>query len=264
MDQHQTAGATPEDLARAHAADLAVQERFGVDFLNYWQDYKAGMTYCLVNAPSPEAVRLAHDAAHGKLPGSIVPVDESEVVAFLGRSAGGTWPPHDQPATRTIVFTDIVGSTSLFEQLGDSRAVDLLRRHNSLVGDLLLQHGGRKVKHTGDGFMLAFDSPSRALEFSLRLQDELTKGGLEQPISVKIGMTAGEPVDDEGDLFGTAVNLARRLCEAAESGRVYVSDVIRGLTMGKDFTFTPVGELVLKGFSSPVAAYQAGAASPRE
>lgn len=158
MDQHNTAGASPEDLARAHFADLAVQEEYGVRFLTYWLDYQGGVANCLVDASDPEAVNRAHAAAHGNLAGKVIPVEKDDVLAFLGRT-GDTGGTIDEPATRTIVFTDMVDSTAQLDALGDEAAMASLREHNRIVRDVLTGHRGRVVKSTGDGFMLVFDSP---------------------------------------------------------------------------------------------------------
>lgn len=258
MDQHDTAGASPEDLARAHTADLAVQEEYGVKFLTYWLDYERGVANCLIDATDPDAVNRAHAAAHGNLAGRIIRAQKDEILAFLGRThdEGG---PIDEPATRTIVFTDIVDSTAQLDRLGDEAAMANLREHNRIVRDVLAGHRGRIVKSTGDGFMLAFDSPSDAVSFTIRLQQALLTHSDDNPataIRVRIGINAGEPVAEDGDLYGIAVNVAARLCDQAGTGEVLVSAVVAGLTMGKGFTFAEIGTLELKGLSSPVAAYR--------
>ena len=264
MDQHDTEGASPEDLARAHQADLAVQREHGVKFLTYWLDYERGVANCLVDARDPEAVNRAHAAAHGNLAGRIIPARKDEILAFLGRT-GDEGGPIDEPATRTIVFTDIVGSTSQLELLGDEAAIASLRVHNRIVRDVLAGHRGRIVKSTGDGFMLAFDSPSDAVSFTIRLQQSLAAHSDADPahaIRVRIGINAGEPVSEDGDLYGLAVNVAARLCDRAGTGEVYVSAAVAGLTMGKGFTFAEVGSLDLKGLSSPVTAYRVELPAP--
>ena len=258
MDQHNTGGASPDDLARAHVADLAVQEAHGVKFLTYWLDYQAGVANCLVEASDPDAVNRAHATAHGNLAGRIIPVERDEILSFLGRAEdrGGTI---DEPATRTIVFTDIVDSTAQLEALGDEAAMVSVREHNRIVRDVLAGHRGRVVKSTGDGFMLAFDAPSDAVKFTIRLQQALAAHAENDPanaIRVRIGVNAGEPVSEDGDLYGLAVNLAARLCDRAGTGEVLASAAVAGLTMGKGFTFSEIGPLELKGMSSPVAAYR--------
>jgi class 3 adenylate cyclase len=157
-------------------------------------------------------------------------------------------------AFRTILFTDVEGSTALTQRLGDARARDVLRQHERIVREALKAHGGSEVKTTGDGFMTSFSSATRALESAIAMQRAFAahNESAEEPIMVRVGMNAGEPIAEEEDLFGTAVNLAARICGHAEAGQILASDVVRQLVAGKDFLFTDRGEASLKGFDEPV------------
>jgi class 3 adenylate cyclase len=156
-------------------------------------------------------------------------------------------------ATSTVLFTDIVSSTALTQQLGDEQAQELVRAHDRIVRDALASHGGTEVKHTGDGIMASFPTASGAIECAIAIQRAVAR---DSTLSVRIGLNAGEPVAEESDLFGTAVQLARRLCDKAEGGSIVVSDVVRQLSAGKGFLFTDTGEVELKGFEEPVRVYE--------
>jgi class 3 adenylate cyclase len=252
LDRHDVRDATPEDIARAHAADMAIQESYGVRYVTYWFDYERQHTFCLVDAPDEETAIEVHRRAHGDLPSEVRVVNPDEVGAFLGRTVD---PPRsvaiDEPAFRTIMFTDIVGSTELHGVLGDRRAMELVRLHDGIIRGALADHSGREIKHTGDGFMVSFRSVSDAVVCGLAIQDRLTADGPEA-IRVRIGLNAGEPIDDSDQLFGLSVNLASRLCDAAEPGEVLVSEVVRGLAMGTGLRFEDRGELRFKGFGEPI------------
>lgn len=252
MDRHDISNATPEDVAQAHVADLAAQDSYGVRYVTYWFDYERQHTFCLVDAPSAETAVEVHRVSHGSLPNEIREVDPSEVRSFLGRIVD---PPNvdaiDEPALRTIMFTDIIGSTELHGRLGDHAAMDLVRQHNVIVREALAAHSGREIKHTGDGFMAAFRLASDGVACGLAIQDRITREGPEA-IRVRIGLNAGEPIEDSDQLFGLAVNLAKRLCDAAAPGEVLVSDVVRGLALGKGLHFEDRGEMRFKGFENPV------------
>ena len=263
MDQHDTHGASPEDLARAHTADLQIQAEYGVKFLTYWLDYQGGIANCLVDAPDPAAVNRAHAAAHGQLASRIVPVDASEVLAFLGRTVdpAGTI---TESATRTIVFTDMVDSTAQLDEFGDAAGMETLREHNRIVRRTLGAHRGREVKNTGDGFLLSFDSTSDAVRFAIELQKVFSVYSEQNhPIRVRIGINAGEPVSEEGDLFGLAVNVAARLCDHAAAGEILASAAVAGLTMGKGFDFADAGTVSLKGLRHPVPTFRLQPPPPR-
>ncbi len=152
---------------------------------------------------------------------------------------------------RTILFTDLESSTALTQKLGDDKAQEILRGHNAIVRKALDEHAGSEVKHTGDGIMASFTSAVSAVQAALQIQRDLA--GSE--IRVRIGLNAGEPIAEDHDYFGTAVQLAARLCDRAEPGQVLVSNVVRELCAGKTFRFEDVGAATLKGFDEPVALY---------
>lgn len=159
----------------------------------------------------------------------------------------------------TILITDMEGSTTLTQGLGDAKAQDVLRTHNAILRDALKAHSGSEIKHTGDGIMASFASASRALEAAVAMQQAFAQhneNDSDIPIRVRIGLNAGEPVAEEKDLFGTAVQLAARICAHAEAGQILASDVVQQLAAGKGFAFTDKGESKLKGFEKPVRLHE--------
>jgi class 3 adenylate cyclase len=157
--------------------------------------------------------------------------------------------------THTILFTDLTSSTALTQRLGDEKAQELVRAHNSIVREALAAQGGSEIKHTGDGIMASFPTASGGLECAVAIQRGVALRG-EDDLQVHIGVNAGEPVAEESDLFGTAVQLARRICDHAPSGQILASDVVRQLAAGKGFLFADIGEVVPKGFEEPVRLYE--------
>jgi len=161
-------------------------------------------------------------------------------------------------ALRTILFTDVEGSTALTERVGDAKAREVLRTHERIVREALRAHGGSEVKALGDGFMASFSSATRALECAIAMQRAFAEHNesAEEPIRVRIGLNAGEPVAEEKDLFGTAVQLAARICAHAEPDEILTSDLIKGLAAGKGFLFADRGDVALRGFEEPVRLYE--------
>jgi len=158
----------------------------------------------------------------------------------------------------TILFTDIEGSTSLTQHLGDAKAQELLHTHNTIVRDSLKAHDGSEIKHTGDGIMASFGSARQALESAITIQrgfETHNAGSPDAQVRVRVGLNAGEPVAEDGDLFGTAVQLAARLCARAEPGQIVIPDSLRHLVAGKDFLFADLGVSTLKGFEDPVRLF---------
>lgn len=258
---------TAEDVAKAHASDLEVQKKYGVSYLKYWVNDSCGKAFCLVDAPNAEAANHVHREAHGMVAEKIIEVQPELAEGFLGGGKvnavgaalipGGVADARD-PGIRTVLFTDIVGSTTLTQQVGDEAAMDLLHVHDTIVRNALADLGGREVKHTGDGIMASFVSAAAAIKCATRIQRELTKHcemNRECPLKLRIGAAAGEPVEHHDDLFGSTVQLAARLCAHALPEQILVSNVVAELCIGKGLPFEDLGEVILKGFDRPIRAH---------
>jgi class 3 adenylate cyclase len=122
--------------------------------------------------------------AHGGLPSSVIEVQLSAVEAFLGRIADPVPPEDHKPAVgsafRAVMFTDIVDSTGITARLGDVRAFAIVREHDRLVRRALAEHGGREVKHTGDGIMASFDDVPAAAAAACAIQKAFSAFNLSQ------------------------------------------------------------------------------------
>src|SRR5579884_646379 len=124
----------------------------------------------------------------------------------------------------TILFTDLVGSSALFDRHGDEAGDTVRREHFAALRRAVAEHGGREVKSTGDGLMVAFASAVAAVRCAADMQRATT--GTMQGQALRVGLDAGEPFPEEGDLYGTSVIVASRLCDLADSGQILASDVV--------------------------------------
>ena len=106
--------------------------------------------------------------------------------------------------------------------------------------------------------MASFSSATKALERAIAMQRAFAEHDedAEEPIKVRVGLNAGEPIAEEDDLFGTAVNLAARICAHAEAGQILTPIVVRELAAGKQFLFADLGETALRGFEDPVRLFE--------
>jgi DNA-binding SARP family transcriptional activator len=174
-------------------------------------------------------------------------------------------PELDRPAATTtpegvvtILFTDLVGSTELLDRLGEEGGEALRRTHFSLLRRAVSETGGQEVKSLGDGLMVVFASPLAALGCAVAIQRgvaEHNRANPETPLAVRVGLQAGEATRAENDFFGTAVVVAKRLCDSAEAGQVLAGEVVASLVGSRgDFRFRPLGPLPLKGLAAPVPA----------
>lgn len=161
-------------------------------------------------------------------------------------------------AMRAILWTDIVDHTSMMDRHGDVKGRALLREHEELTRRGLAAHGGTEVKAMGDGFMSWFSSAQSALACAVALQAAFAARNVsaEEPLHIRAGLNAGEPIVEDDDLFGTSVIAAARICGEADGDEIVVSDVVRQLVAGKGFSFVDRGVVKLKGFEDPVQLHE--------
>jgi class 3 adenylate cyclase/tetratricopeptide (TPR) repeat protein len=152
----------------------------------------------------------------------------------------------------TVLFTDVEGSTDLRTRLGDEVADALLHMHEEIVRERVAHHGGREVKSLGDGFMVAFGSPRKAISCAIEIQRALDDRNRLNPgreIRIRIGINAGEVSEVAGDLMGAAVNAASRIAGKARGGQILIANVVKDLAGARpDLSYVDRGLYWLKGF----------------
>ncbi|HJX61189.1 MAG TPA: adenylate/guanylate cyclase domain-containing protein [Dehalococcoidia bacterium] len=207
----------------------------------------------------PQATFLPYEATGAgvwRQADAIIP----EIRRFLGVKTAEVAPERASRVSgvHTILFTDVEGSTALTHKLGDARAREVMREHERMVRTALGAYGGSEVKTTGDGFMASFTSASQALKCAVAMQRAFAEHNetADEPIRLRMGLNAGEPIAEAEDLFGTAVNLAARIAAEAAGGEILVPTVVRELAAGKGFLFSDRGEAALRGFEDPVRLYE--------
>jgi class 3 adenylate cyclase len=178
------------------------------------------------------------------------------VVAFVNE-AHGVPESRSEPwlGVRTVLFSDLVGHTEMMRRLGDERGREVLRDHERITRQVLKDHRGAEVKTMGDGFMASFASVTKAMDCAIALQRALAthKG---EPLQVRIGLNAGEPIEEDGDLFGSTVILASRIAAKADAGEILIPEPLRHLLTGKGYAYADRGEAMVKGFEDPVRLYE--------
>ena len=152
----------------------------------------------------------------------------------------------------TILFTDIVDSTSQARELGDSEWHRLLLAHNATVRREITRFRGSEVKSTGDGFLVLFDGPARAIHCALAIVEGMGPLG----IQVRAGLHTGEIERAQTDVLGIAVHIAARVMDAAHAGDVFISRTVKDLVAGSGITFDDAGEHSLKGIEEKWRLYK--------
>jgi class 3 adenylate cyclase len=242
-------------------------------------EFDASVSLSQVKAPTLVMHRtgiswLNPEAAHGlaaAIPGARLLLLEGDSIApylgnvdevtrtmfeFLGEESEER--PSHTSTLRTILFTDIEGHTTMMHRLGDEKGRAVLREHERITRAALRAHGGSEIKTMGDGFMASFVSAQRALQCSVELQRAFAayNDGSDEPLRVRVGLNAGEPIEEQHDLFGTAVIVASRCAAQAKGGEILATDVVRQLAGGRGFDFADRGPVVLRGFDDAVRLYE--------
>jgi class 3 adenylate cyclase len=195
--------------------------------------------------------------------------DRLGMLPFLRRTEqvlDATGAAHVHRTRKVVLFTDLVGSTSLNAASGDERYLQLVRAHDRAVRSSLHRHDGVEFKHTGDGLAAWFASPRMGVRCALDLQDTLAgalraESGLE--VRIRCGLAAGEPIEDRGDLFGLTVARAKRICDLADGGGVLVSAEIPPMIRDDSIAFHDQGAVSLRGIPEPTHLHTAHAVTGR-
>lgn len=262
LDVHRNLGAvTANDVALAHLKDMEVQDKYAVRYHRYWFNEETGAVFCLCEGPDADTCVRVHREAHGLVADDIIEVEPRLVEAFLAagtnnNGAATTAEGSIDSGFRVVLFTAIDNFTGV-AATGDDAAMRLMHAHDRIVREGLRRHHGHEIKHTGEGIMACFSSVGNALRFAEDvLQECATARETEVPPELRIGVAAGEPVEQNRDLFGVSVASARRITELAPAGGVLVSGAVRELAVGKGFHFNDYETIQIKGIAEPVALYR--------
>ncbi|MCA0200712.1 MAG: adenylate/guanylate cyclase domain-containing protein [Proteobacteria bacterium] len=165
------------------------------------------------------------------------------------------------PSVITFVFTDIVGSTAMTQRLGNAGAQKAVRAHNTAVRGAIQAYKGREVKHTGDGIMATFPDPPSAVAACIKIQREIAAHNTANPnvdVHLRIGINAGEAVEEENDFFGAAVQMTARICDKAAKDNIWVSQAVVDGCKGQKFGFIPRGAFEMKGIQGSKRLFEVG------
>lgn len=224
---------TVEEIKENHIADLRVQGKYGVRFIQYWINEEAGLVFCLMEAPDKDSCAAVHQEAHGNMPCHIIELQGGDYAAFMGNE--GKVNEFDIAETaegrldngyRVLLAADIISAKNP-EQVYNS------------ISQVIKKSAGRTVNRTAGREMIVFSSAMPAIECALQMIDTI-EGTADHGNEIRIGISAGEPVTEQGSFFGDAIQLANRLCDIAQDKQVVVS------TLVKQFT----GELLLQDIKS--------------
>ncbi len=169
-------------------------------------------------------------------------------------------PNSDLPVgTVTFLFSDVVGSSPVTEQRGDRSAREFYRRHDRVIRRLAAEFEGHIVRQDGDGFFISFRSTRQALRCAIGIQRGLVRAYDDEldRVRVRIGLHVGETIEEGGDYYGSAVNMAARVRGEAGADQIVVTDLVRALASGEpEFRYRFLVETALRGFQGRVKLYE--------
>jgi class 3 adenylate cyclase/pimeloyl-ACP methyl ester carboxylesterase len=220
-------------------------------------------------SPLPASARYLasaiRDASLLPVPGSslLFVIGDAPVIAtsfreFLAAGARDRGSLAGTSEFQTLLYTDIEGHTGMIQRLGDEQGRSVLREHERITRAAIDSHGGREVLARGDGFLVRFSSAQSAIECAADLQRRLADASADLPfeLRVRVGINAGEPIQEGDELHGAAVMAAQAIAARAGGGEVLVANVVRELAAGKGFAFADRGEATLRGLDEPVRVWE--------
>lgn len=159
---------------------------------------------------------------------------------------------------RTILFSDFAGSCSLFHDLGDVAAHELIQEYFGISEISISKFSGEIIKYTGDGILALFPNTAQALKASLFARSMFEMHNRKfplLPINVRMAVNVGEVIQDEIDAYGTSINLSARLCDASQPGNILCSNIVRLRNQDLGFNFEMHNEFFAKGFPVPIKTH---------
>jgi class 3 adenylate cyclase len=166
------------------------------------------------------------------------------------------------PRMASVVFADLVGSTGIFERLGDETAGHFVTQLTTALAKIFEQHNGRVVKMLGDGLFVVFPEESQALTACIAIQRRLSErpvfpGGMRKPVQMQMGLESGEVVEIEGDCYGDAVNTAARLADLAGAEQILTTQRVRDALAGEQQDqLRSLGAMYLRGKAEASEVYR--------
>jgi AraC-like DNA-binding protein len=224
---------TVEEIKHNHIADLEVQDKYGVKFLQYWINEDAGLVFCMMEGPDKESCAAVHREAHGSMPCNVIELQGGDYITFMGdditvnefdivEKADGT----PDTGYRIIVVIDCIS-------LSPGKPVF------KPIHEIVKKSKGRRMlnRPSGNREMIVFSSGLSAIQCAVSILQEIQYMD-DSSTEIRIGISAGEPVTDQNNFFEYGIQMANRLCDIAQNNRVIVSSLAKQLA----------GELVCKHY----------------
>lgn len=233
MDLHILPGVKARDVAEAHRLDLLIQDDHRCSCMTYWIDEKRGNVFCLIEAPTKEAVTEMHSRAHGLVPHKIIEVNDSLVESFLGRISDPDEVEHadglkifEDSSFRTLLVIHTQDNVLLQNELGEKKSNELIQEQNEIIRNELAAFEGNEIEHEGDGCIASFTTAAKAVSCALSIREKFREHQIKLS-NLRFGIHAGDPIAKTEKLFGDTIQLAERLCAVAKDSQLAISVAVR-------------------------------------
>jgi AraC-like DNA-binding protein len=233
MDIHFVGEISVEDTRKAHLADLAVQEKYGVKYHQYWFNEEAGTVFCLMEGPDKESCAATHREANGFTACQIVEVEGGMYDLFMGENQKvdhGLVRHEDgkiDTGYRYILTLDIIAKTKSEDTI-DFRQLKLPQRPKNKALQIISESNGKEVRTGGfDSIVAVFETPENVLRCAHEIQREFlsyrNKSDQEGEISFNMGISVGQPLTEKDGFFVKAIQMSQRLCLIAGDKEIMTS-----------------------------------------
>lgn len=240
MDIHFVGEVSVEDTRKAHLADLAVQEKYGVKYHQYWFNEKAGTVYCLMEGPDKESCAATHREANGITACQIIEVEGGMYDIFMGENQkvdhGLVRKENGEPDTgyRYILTLDIISNTNSKNSINFDQ-LKLPKKPKNIALQIIDEFDGKKIQTAGfDKIVSVFKSPENVLRCAYEIQKEFLQYKNHpnlnpENISFNMGISVGQPVTENEGFFEKAIQMSQRLCFIAGDNEIIISKLFEEL-----------------------------------
>lgn len=254
MDFHKIENIKLEDVVKAHMADLAVQEQYGVRYLQYWVNESEGTVFCLTEGPDAQTCEKVHQMAHGNLACAIAEVKSGDFHMLMGKTQADDHGLVKNPDNsidlgyRTILVASIRGvvpsavfSTAVTDLPASPGSVLPFRNSADMLLEIpesarkqvrtsITKYNGREIEWpVGDSLVAVFNEAFDAVKCSYQIQQDLVTAASEANVVLRIGISADQPLTQDGAFFTDAIRLAQRLTYTAKDNQTLISSLARKL-----------------------------------
>lgn len=233
MDFHKIAGLTIEDIKKGHLADLAIQEKYGVKYHQFWLNQEAGTLFCLTEGPDMKTCEMVHRLAHGNVACAMTEVEPGYYRTFMGEGLSiddGIVRNEDGSAdlgyrSIMVVTAPRLSRTNITEEFLTMQTPQWAR---SVISQKINEFNGRLVKGLiSDSLIGVFNDATQGIKCARSIQSRLLAN--DPQIIFRVGVSVGQPVTENGKFFTDATTLAHRLTSVAMENQVLVSSLAKDL-----------------------------------